>query len=338
MKSKLLLLSSLLAVCGCSQEPAAETKPAAAAPYKVIESLAGPEGSYDYASVDSDARQLFVGREDGVMRINLKDGKSSTLLKRDGVAAVLPIAGTRLMLSTNGGSNTATLFDRDTGTVVSDFATGKEPDGAYYDADSGIAFVMNGESQDVTLIDVKARKVVATISVPGVPEAAVSDGKGKLFVNIEDTNEIAIIDIAAKKLAGTYALPGCNEPTGIAYDSKTGLLISACHNGTAKLIDAASGADKGQVAIGQGADGVLFDPVHRIGYASCIDGTLTIFSLDDAGKPTPLQTLTTRVGARTLAYDAATDRIYLPAATVERDDKGEYIRAKKDFAVVVVGR
>jgi YVTN family beta-propeller protein len=254
------------------------------------------------------------------------------------VAAVLPINGSRLMLSTNGSLNTATLFNRDTGAVTADIATGTDPDGAYYDPASRLAFVMNGESNDVTLIDIAGVKAVATVAVGGKPEGATSDGKGRLFVNIEDLNSIAVIDIATRKVTATYTLKGCVEPTGIAYDPQSGVLISACHNGVAKLVDAATGRDRGTIAIGQGADGSLFDAASRTGFVPCLDGTLTIYRLDAKGKARVTQVLKTREGARTIAYDSGRDQVYLPFATVERDAAGEYLRAKTGFGVLSISR
>lgn len=336
--SALLLGATASTGCSPKSEDARPGGEVAAPVWKVVDRLKAPEGGYDYASIDADARQLFIGREYGVMAVDLKTNAVRTLIERDDVAAVLLIPGTDLMLTTNNGADTATLLNRKTGVAHTDIKTGKGPDGALYDPDSGLAFVMNGDSEDITLIDIKAAKVVGTIKAGGVPEAATTDGKGRVYVNIEDKNEVLVINVASRKVVGHYPLAGCNEPTGITYDAATGLLIPVCHNNIAKLIDAASGADKGSFAIGAGADGSLFDPKSRIGYVSCIDGTLTVYKLDEKGQTTILQTVKTSDGARTAAFDPVTARVYLPAATVERDAAGEYLRADKNFSVVVVGR
>ena len=335
--SVLLLGITALMSCSPKSQPAKPGSEAPAPVWRVVDTLKAPEGGYDYASIDADARQLFIGREYGVMAVDLKTNTIRTLIKRDDVAAVLLIPGTNLLLTTNNGANSSTLLDRKTGVAQAEIKTGKGPDGALYDPASGLAFVMNGESEDVTLIDVKTAKAVATIEVGGVPEAAASDGKGRVYVNLEDKNEIAVIDVASRHIVGHYPLAGCNEPTGITYDAATGLLIPVCHNNIAKLIDAATGADKGSFAIGRGADGSLFDPKSRTGYVSCIDGTLTIYKLDDTGYATVLQTLNTSDGARTAAFDPVTGKVYLPAATVEYGAKGEYLRADTNVSVVVVG-
>lgn len=306
-------------------------------PYRVANTVHGPDGSYDYVSFDPVLDRVFVGREFGVETFDLKARRFRRLLSRRGVAAVVPI-GARLMLSTNGDQNSATLFDRRTGRVVADIATGTEPDGALYDPASRLAFVMNGGSEDVTVIDVTRARAVATIPAGGEPEGAVSDGTGKLYVNLKDKNAVAVIDIATRKVVGRLALPGCVEPTGLAYDATTGLLISPCHNRVAKLVEARSGTDRGTIAIGAGADGSLFDPDRRLGFVPCIDGTLTIYRLDREGYATVLQTLKTRIGARTATYDKMHDRLYLPAAIVERDSAGKYVAATRNFVMLTVGR
>lgn len=307
------------------------------ATHSVVDRFAGPDGGYDYISVDSDTQRVFVGREDGVMTIDLRSRKvTPAFVAGEDVAAVLIIPGTPLMLSTNGDANTATLFDRNTGTVQATIATGKEPDAAQYDAGTGTLFVMNGESEDITFIDLKKAAAVATVAVGGKPEAAVSDGNGRLYVNIEDKAEIAAIDIASRRLVAHYKLPQCDEPTGLAYDPQSHSLISACHNHVAKVIDAATGADRGTVAIGQGADGSIFDAQRRLAYVSCIDGTLWIFPLSHDGKAGEATKVTTAYGARTEALDAKTGHLYLPRAEYKAGADGERKRVPGTFEVIVI--
>lgn len=303
--------------------------------YAVLGHVSGPDGSFDYVSVDVATGDAYVGRDFGVQV--LRRGKLTTLLRRKGVASVLPI-GPRSMLSTNFDSNSATLFDRRTGAVFADIATGNGPDGAAFDPASGLAFVMDGESKDITAVDIAGRRAVARIPVGGAPEGAVADGKGHLFLNVEDHDTIAVIDIARRKVITTYALPGCHEPTGIAYDPRSGLLISACRNGMAKLVEATGGRDRGSIAIGQGADGSLFESRRGLGFIPCIDGSLTIYRLAADGRVAVLQRLFTRDGARTAAYDSKRDRLYLASARIERDRQGQYVRAVRNFRLVLVGR
>ena len=332
MRLDVLGALALLALAACDRESSAT--PTAFRNLKVTREIAAPDGGYDYASVDAAAGHVFVGRDDGVLRLDIASGKTMMILRRDGVAAVLLIPDSPLMMTTNSGSNTATLFNRVTSKVVSDIATGQEPDGAAYDTTSGLAFVMNVEDKTVTFIDVAKAEAVGMVAVNGVPEGAVAGPGGKLYVNIEDTNAIAVIDIATRTVVRTLPIKGCVEPTGIAYDPATKLLISACHNALTAFIDAATGAARGAIVSGHGADGSIFDDTHRIGYVPAIDGTLTIYTLDKQGRARVLQTLATREGARTAAVRFDNGVVYLPAAIVERDAEGKYVGATRNFAVI----
>lgn len=305
--------------------------------HAVVDRIPGPDGGYDYLAVDSAARRLFVARAFGVMAVDLPTrALTPRLIQANDVSAVLPIPDSPLMLSTVYGEDKAVIFDRATGAAVAEVATGQAPDAAAYDPFSKLVLVMNAKSADVTLVDVRKRGAVGTIALGGKPEAAVSDGRGRVFVNIEDTAEIAVIDIAARKVAGRYKLPGCEEPTGIAHDPTAGVLIAACHNRTVKLVDARTGADRGSVAVGENADGAIFDPARRLVFIPCKDGTLSIFALGADGRPGPSQTVKTAPGARTAALDPTTGRIYLAAQQARLDDKGEEILVPGTFEILVV--
>ncbi len=228
--------------------------------YAVVDHFPGPDGGYDYISVDSDMQRVFVARTTGVMTIDLATRKVTPgFVAGQGVAAVQIIRGTDLMLSTNRDNKNATLFDRNTGEVKAIIATGTGPDATLYDEKTGLAFVMNADSEDVTFVAIAEAAAVATVALGGKPEAAAIDGNGRLYVNIEDTAEIAVVEVESRTVVGRYTLPDCADPTGLAYDPGSNLLVSACANGKAKLIDAATGSDRGSVEIGQGADGAIFD-------------------------------------------------------------------------------
>jgi YVTN family beta-propeller protein len=305
--------------------------------YSVVDRYPGPDGGYDYISFDGANQRLFVGRTTGVMTIDLPSRKvTGDFIKGQDVAAVLVIPDSSLMLATVGGANAATVFDRVRGVVKANISTGKSPDGALYDPASKLVFVMNGESADVTLIDIARARAVATIPIGGTPEAAASDGNGRVYINVEDTAEIAVVDSKARKVVARHKLPGCVEPTGMAFDATTGLLMSVCHNETAKLIDARTGQDAGSVRIGKGADGAIFDARRRLVYVPCNDGTLWIFRLTTAGKAVPVQSLKTHPYARTAALDPETGRIYLPAIQRRADASGEMKRVPGTFQVLVV--
>jgi len=303
--------------------------------YALLDRIPAPDGGFDYLSVDSARQRLFIGRSYGVAAIDLATrtviGK---LVEADDVAAVLIIPDTDRMLVTASGSNEALLINRVSGKVLNRILTGKGPDAALYDPSTGHALVMNGESNDASVVDLAAARVVATIPLGGKPESGVADGAGRVFVNIEDTAEIAVVDIRARRVLNRIPLSGCVEPTGMAFDAVTGTLISACHNRIAKLIDSRSGADRGSVSIGQDSDGVVFDALRRLVYVSCEDGTLVVFHLDPQARAHPVQVVATQAGARTLALDSVTGRVYLASRKTDANGK----RIPGTFNILVVGR
>jgi YVTN family beta-propeller protein len=167
--------------------------------YSVVDRIPGPDGEYDYISVDGE--RVYVAREHGVMVVNLTTrAVTESLVEIANGSAVLVIPGTSLMLTTEYDANRAALFDRNTGAVKARIATGKNPDAALYDPASALAFVMNAKSNDATLIDPKTAKVVGTIALGGKPEAGVADGQGQVFINIENTAEVAVIDSTSHRL------------------------------------------------------------------------------------------------------------------------------------------
>jgi len=331
MKVATRFVLTLLALCFAAAQA---TPPASVLAYRVQGATTSIEGSFDYVSAEQASGRVFVGRSFGV---EVLDGdRMTTILERKVVASVLLI-GPRLLLTTNRGMNSATIMDRLDGGVLADIPTGQSPDGAVYDEASGRAFVMNGGSKDITVIDIATQRAVARIALDATPEAAVVDGAGRLFVNLEEKNEIAVIDIATQRITVRYALAGCQEPTGLALDRVSGILAAACRNGVLKFIDSRDGQDRGQLEIGKGADTSIFDVDRRVGFVPCLDGTLSIYRLDDGGRVTATQRLKTRVGARTAAYDSRRDRLYVAVADVERDPAGKYLRARQNFQVLMIG-
>lgn len=325
------LVAALLALSGTTLN--AQT-PAQDLAYRVQASTPSHEGSFDYVSVEQPSGRVFIGRSFGVEVMD--SGKMTTVLERQVVASVLQI-GPSLLLTTNRSMNSATLMDRTDNRVLTDLPTGKSPDGAAYDAASGRAFIMNGGSHDITVIDIASRRVVGHIALDATPEAAVVDGAGRLFVNLEERNEVAVIDIASNKITARYALAGCDEPTGLARDPVSGMLAAACRNGVLKFIDSRDGRDLGQLEIGKGADTSIFDAERRVGFVPCLDGTLTVYRLDSIGRVTATQRLATRAGARTAAYDSLRNQLYVAGADVERDAAGKYLRAQRNFQVLTIG-
>ena len=289
--------------------------PAIAPTYAVAGSIAGPDGSWDYARVDAAARKLYVARSGAVTVVDLASGSQVTSwgeLARG--HAVVPLPGNRL-LATSGNDATVRFFDTRTGQQIASLAVGKKPDAAIYDAAHGRAFVMNADSGTVSTIDTRAMRVTSTITVKPALEYAALAKDGTLFVNDEDANEIEVVDVVRGITGKPIALPGCEGPTGLGYDTRHDRLIAACANGKAAIVDARARRLVALLDIGKGADAVIMDDARRLAFVPCgRDGVLDILSLDAPGGIANVGRVTTEVGARTGALDTVTGAIYLPTA------------------------
>jgi DNA-binding beta-propeller fold protein YncE len=258
------------------------------------------------------------------MAVDLATGQvSPRLIEAEGVHGALPLPGSNLVLSSNGKSNDATLFDGASGKIEAKFPTGASPDVMAVEPKSGLVAIFNGKSQDATLYDPRARAVVGSINVGGKPEFAVGDGQGRLLLNLEDKATIAVIDVAARKVTGHFALPGCESPTGLALAKKLGVLIAACDNKVAKIIDAATGKDLATLSICDGPDGAMVDERRSRAFIPCGDGTMSVLALPSREGVAVAATVATGAGARTGAVDEATGRVYLAAAKFTPAKGGE---------------
>jgi YVTN family beta-propeller protein len=223
----------------------------------------------------------------------------------------LALPGTTNILVTQGQRGIARIVDAATDTVLADIPVGENPDAAVYDPYSKLVFVMNHTSGEASVIDPIAMKSLATISVGGTLEFAVTNGTGKIFVNVEDQNLIAVIDVATRTVSARYDMPGCEEPTGLAYDTPTNLLISSCE-GLAKVLDAGTGKEVASLAIADGADAVIYDGGRRVVYIPCgQSGELDVISLEDPSHISVVQRLPTAAGSRTGIVDTDTGRVYM---------------------------
>ncbi|SDA22302.1 YncE family protein [Sphingomonas sp. NFR15] len=287
--------------------------PATPPSYAVVGKIAGPDGAWDYARVGPDTHRLFVARGGSVTVIDLAGGGVTSWGDIARAHAVVPLPGNRLLV-TSGNDATVRFLDTTTGKQIASVAVGKKADAAIFDPAHARAFVMNADGGTVSVIDTTAMRVTATFTVKPALEYAALVG-GALFINNEDANELEMVDVASGKLGRPIAMPGCEGPTGLAYDEKSGRLISACANGKAVIVDAKARRFVRMVDIGKGADAVILDAARRLAFVPCgKDGVLDILSLDAPGGVVRVGRVTTEVGARTGALDPATGAIYLPTA------------------------
>ncbi len=281
----------------------------------VVDRIGGPDGGWDYASFDSARRRVYVAHGSSVMMIEADTGKvTANFAAGTHLHSVLTIPGSDRLLTTNSGDDSARLLNAADGALIASVPTAKDPDAAIYDPSSGLVLVMGGDSGTITFVDVKAAKAVGTLVVGGALEFPALDGTGKLFVNVETKNEIAVIDLATRAVTTRYPLAGCVAPTGLAY-VQGGRLVSACANGVAKILDAASGKDLATLKIGARPDAVLYDATRGLAYVpSGMTGTMAVIALSGPRDNSVIDSVVTQVGARTGAVDEKTGRIYLPAA------------------------
>ena len=287
----------------------------AAAPvprYSVEGSIAGTDGGWDYAQVDPATRTLFVAHDGAVMVVDLATRAARTIGSVMRAHAVVPLPG-GLVLVTSGRDDSVRLVSVDDGQEAAKIGVDKDPDAALYDAKSGRAIVVNAKAGTVSVIDVAARRVTATITLKPGLEYAQLGPDGTLYVNNEDENEVETADLSSGKPGILIEMPGCEGPTGLAYDAKTAQLISACGNGKAVVIDARSNKVRASIDIGKGADAVILDPQRRVALIPCgRDGVLELLKLD--GEVAHIGSIRTEIGARTGALDPKTGTIYLPTA------------------------
>jgi len=319
---------------------AAATVFAAATGYHIIgEITIGGEGGWDYLTVDSAARRLYVSHATHVVVVDLDSNKVvGDIPDTPGVHGIAIAAELNKGFISNGRGNNVTVFDLKTLKATGTVPTGENPDNVTYDKGSSRVFAFNGRSKSATVIDAKTDKVAATIQLPGKPEFAISDGKGHIYNNLEDTSQVIEIDAAKAAITKKISLAPCDGPSGMAYDAKDRRLFSVCSNRVMAITDPDAGKVVASPAIGAGADGVAFDSAAGYAMSSNGDGTLTIVA-QNAGKWDVLENIATERGARTISVDEKTHKVYLPTAkTAPSASGGRTTFLPNTFKVVMVGK
>jgi DNA-binding beta-propeller fold protein YncE len=332
----------LLAVAASAQD----SQPSSS-DYRVVKKFEiGGEGRWDYVTVDPEARRLYVPRSTHVMVLDADSGKTvGDIPDTEGVHGVALAPDSGRGFTSNGRANTATIFDLKTLQVLGTVKTGENPDAVLFDPFTKRVFTFNGRSQDATAFDAADGKIVGTIALGGKPEAGVSDGKGQVFVNIEDKSEIVRIDPKELKVTARWPIAPGEEPSGLALDAKNRRLFSVCGNEKMVVLDADSGQVITTLPIGKGTDGAAFDAETGQAYSSNGDGTLTVVQEVDPTHFSVAQTVQTQRGARTIALDPKTHKLYLPTAQFEAPPTSAPTTGRarpnlvpNSFTILVVGK
>jgi len=276
----------------------------------------GGEGGWDILTIDSAANRLYLSHATKVVAVDLEKHKvAAEIADTPGVHAFLAVPGFQRGFSSNGKEGKSSIVDLTTLKTISKIDTGQNPDAIVYEPKRHEVYIFNHAGNSATVVDANEGNVAATIQLDGNPEFAVVDPiAGRIYCNIENKSEVTAIDAVKHEVIARWPLAPGEEPTGIALDSVHHRLFAACHNQMMVMLDTESGKVVANVPIGSGTDGCAFDDATELVFASCGEGTTTIAKETSPDKLTVVQTLKTERGARTMALDPKTHRIYLPTA------------------------
>ena len=315
--------------------------------YHVIKTYKlGGDGGWDYLNLDNSSRRLYISRATHVIVIDADSGKPvGDIPDTPGVhgIALAPELGRGFV--SNGREGTVTIFDVETLKLITKVKVGDNPDAILYDPASKRVFTFNGKSHDSTVIDAAKGTVLGTIKLEGKPEFAVSDGKGEIFVNIEDKSQLDAIDPNKLEVKSRWPLAPCQEPSGLAMDRKSRRLFSGCDNKMMAVVDADSGKVLATPAIGDGVDATVFDDATGLAFASCGEGVLTVVREESPSKFSVAENVKTQEGARTLALDEKNHQVLVvtakfgpPPPPTPDNPHPRHTILPDSFVVLVVGK
>lgn len=290
---------------------------AGAGTYKLVKTIPIPgQGGWDYLFADSPNRRLYISHGTEVDVLNLDTGTiTGKIPNTNGVHGIAVAHEFNRGFISDGRDNQVTIFDLNTLAVITNVKAGTNPDGILYDPYSRRVFAFNGRSANMTAIDAKTGQVAGTMALGGKPEFPATDGKGNVFVNIEDKSELVRFDPKTLEIENRWPLAPCESPSGLAIDTAHHRLFPACDNKIMAVVDADNGKVITTVPTGEGTDAAAFDSGTKLAFSSNGgDGTLTVIKQESADKYSVSQNVQTRRGARTMALDLKTHTIYLSDA------------------------
>jgi YVTN family beta-propeller protein len=307
----------------------------------------GGDGGWDYLTLDSSARRLFVSRATRVDVVATESGKIiGSIPGTNGVHGIALAEDLKRGYTSNGKADSITVFDLASLKIIQEVKIpAHNPDAILYEPVGKHIFTFNGKSKDVTVVDAAQLTVVATLPVPDKPEFAVDDGAGQIYVNIEsEPGRMVVIDSRTLKVKATWDLPGCPSPSGLAIDKAAHRLFSVCDDKVMAITDAQTGKQVARMSIGEGPDAAAFDATRKLALSSNGEGTLTVIKQDSADAYRVAGTVKTQRGARTMALDPASGRVYLatadfgpaPLATAEQPHPRP-VPVPGSFTLLVVG-
>jgi DNA-binding beta-propeller fold protein YncE len=301
----------------------------------------GGEGSWDYVTVDAPGHRLFVTRTTHTMVIDSESGKVlGDITGQKGSHGVAIVPGvSRGFITDGGGTGAIVIFDLKTYAVLGQIAAMPDADGIIYDAKLDRVLAVSGDGGVLMTfkpdINPKSGKL-ETIELGGKPEFLASDGSGKVYINLEDKDLVAVVDLTSRKVIHRWPVAPGGAPVGMALDAKGRHLIIGCRKpATMIVMSADTGKVEATLPIGTGVDATV--AAGGQAFASSGDGKLTIAAEKD-GKFEVVQTVTTKVAARTMGMDMSTHQLFLPTAEMEPATTGRPKPKPGTFMIVVVGQ
>jgi DNA-binding beta-propeller fold protein YncE len=297
--------------------PGAAQQPRGGTTYHLARTVViGGEGFWDYLAHDGVRHRLFLSH---ATQVEVVDDGSGKILGRipdtPGVHGIALAQDLGRGFVSNGRDSSVTIFDLRTLEVLGRVhVAARNPDAILYDSTSRRVLTFNGGSANAVGLDAATGRLIGSVPLGGKPEFAVADGRGGVFVNIEDRGEIVRLDAATLSVRARWPLAGCEEPTGLALDRAHARLFSTCGNGRMVVVDAGTGRIVGSLPIGRGVDGSAFDPATGLAFASNGEGTITVVREESADSFRVLGNVTTRRGARTMTLDPLTHRLFTVSA------------------------
>src|SRR5436190_872021 len=305
---KLMAASAPAFLCGAA---------AANQPYQFLTEIPiGGEGGWDILTIDSAASRLYLSHATKVVVVDLiTDTVAGEIADTPGVHGFVAVPELQRGFSSNGKESKSSVVDLKTLKTFLKIDTGESPDPVVYEPRHREVYVFNHTGNSATVIDAKSATVSTTIPLGGTPEfAAVDEKAGRIYCNVEDKSEVAVIDSTKHEVIARWPIAPGEGASGIALDTAHHRLFGTCHNKMMVMLDTETGKVVANVPIGAGVDGCAFDDASQLAFASCGDGTTTIAKEETPQKLAVVQTLKTERGARTMALDPRTHRIYLPTA------------------------
>jgi YVTN family beta-propeller protein len=339
----LAVATAILAFSGLAQQVPS------AGPYKVLKTVkVGGAGGYDYVNADVDGRRLYIARSGATPRINVYDLDT---LDPVGEIATTNAHGAVIDAKSNHGfasTKPILMFDTKTLAHIKTIDVQGNPDGMLFDPSDQRVYVLSHSAPHVTVIDTKDGMVLGTIDIGGMPEQAASDGKGHLYIDVEDKDNIAVVDTTTLTVTAHYDVAGKGGTcAGLALDVKNRILFATCRNpATMVILNANDGKVITTLPIGNLTDGAGFNSNTMEAFSSQGDGTLTVVKENSPTSFVVEQTVATMMGARTSTLDSKTDHIILigaefgpptpPAQPGGRPGRGQIV--PDSFSILVVGK